>query len=120
MSTDYLTVKTKVVNKDGQRHRVDGPAVEYANGIQEWWLNDKLHRTDGPAITFANGNKWWYQNGILHREDGPAIERSHDDGNHDFYIKGRKISEFILIEGKIHYPMSCCDKCMPSAHLIYK
>jgi len=28
---------------DNQLHRIDGPAVIYHNGTQEWWLNGKLH-----------------------------------------------------------------------------
>ena len=26
---------------NGKRHREDGPAIEYANGYKEWWLNGK-------------------------------------------------------------------------------
>jgi len=29
------------LNKKGQRHRTDGPAVEYANGGLEWWEKGK-------------------------------------------------------------------------------
>ena len=25
--------------KNGKLHREDGPAIEYANGSKEWWLN---------------------------------------------------------------------------------
>ncbi len=28
----------------------------------EWRLNGQLHRTDGPAIEWADGNKRWYLN----------------------------------------------------------
>ena len=48
---------------NGERHREDGPAVEWANGNKWWYLNDQLHREDGPAIEFASGSKWWYLNG---------------------------------------------------------
>jgi hypothetical protein len=27
-------------NDDGEYHREDGPAAEYANGYKEWWLNN--------------------------------------------------------------------------------
>ena len=27
---------------DGNLHRTDGPAVEWADGDKEWWLDDKL------------------------------------------------------------------------------
>jgi hypothetical protein len=44
-------------------HRTDGPAVEWADGDKEWWLNGQLHRTDGPAIVWADGNNEWWMNG---------------------------------------------------------
>ena len=31
---------------NGQFHREDGPAVEYANGIKEWHLNGERHREE--------------------------------------------------------------------------
>ena len=40
----------------------------------EWFQDGKLHRLDGPAIEWANGDEHWYQEGKLHRLDGPAIE----------------------------------------------
>ena len=53
-------------------HRVDGPALEYANGDKIWYVNGKRHRLDGPALEYANGDKKWYVDGKLHRVDGPA------------------------------------------------
>jgi len=44
-------------------HRLDGPAIIWANGTQEWWVNDLRHRTSGPAIIWANGTQSWYVNG---------------------------------------------------------
>jgi len=32
---------------NGQRHREDGPAVEYANGDKEWYLNGKKYSESG-------------------------------------------------------------------------
>ena len=46
-----------------QRHREDGPAIEFADGSKEWYLNGKRHREDGPAIENADGYKHWYLNG---------------------------------------------------------
>jgi hypothetical protein len=46
-----------------QRHRTDGPAIEFADGSKEWWLNGQRHRTDGPAVEWANGDKSWFLNG---------------------------------------------------------
>ena len=44
-------------------HRIDGPAVELADGHKEWHRNGRLHRKDGPAVESANGTKYWYLNG---------------------------------------------------------
>jgi hypothetical protein len=48
---------------DGEQHRTDGPAVEWANGSKQWWVNDQRHRTDGPAIEYTDGMKRWYIHG---------------------------------------------------------
>ena len=72
-------------------HREDGPAVEYINGYKAWWLNDELHREDGPAAVYANGSKFWYTNGKLHREDGPAHESA--NGFKAWYINGEHLTE---------------------------
>jgi hypothetical protein len=50
-------------NQDGQLHREDGPAIEWADGMKEWWVNGQLHREDGPAIEYADGTKKWYLDG---------------------------------------------------------
>jgi hypothetical protein len=98
-------------NDNGQLHRDDGPAVEYANGsrlwyingkvhrkdgpaqenseVNRWYINGKLHREDGPAIIFFNGNKFWCINGEKHRLDGPAIKMS--DNTEYWYINGEQI-----------------------------
>jgi len=58
-------------NEKGEVHRLNGPAIEDANGNKYWYLNDQLHRVDGPAIEHSNGYKEWYLNGKYQREDGP-------------------------------------------------
>ena len=50
-------------NNAGQLHRIDGPAIEHADGNKGWCQNGLLHRTDGPAIEYINGDKFWYING---------------------------------------------------------
>ena len=35
----------------------------YENGAKYWYLNDQRHREDGPAIEWANGTKKWFLNG---------------------------------------------------------
>ena len=54
---------------NGKRHRIDGPAIEWANGSKNWYLNGKYHRTDGPAIELVSGRKYWYINGIEYSEE---------------------------------------------------
>ena len=59
-------------------HRIDGPAIEYADGTKEWWVNDLRHRIDGPAAEHADGGRDWWVFGELHREDGPAVQGVYD------------------------------------------
>jgi len=87
---DSFKIGKSYFNKDGKRHRTDGPAVEYASGTKEWYLNGKLHRTDGgPAIELANGSKFWILNGKRHREDGPAVEFA--NGNKYWYLNDERV-----------------------------
>ena len=37
--------KSVSVNAKGNLHRLDGPAIEYADGTKSWWLNGKRHRS---------------------------------------------------------------------------
>jgi hypothetical protein len=83
--------RTEWFNSKNQRHRVDGPACEYADDHAEWWINGKRHREDGPAIEYAFGDKEWWINGQRHREDGPAIEYAR--GSKSWYLNGEKLSE---------------------------
>jgi hypothetical protein len=73
---------------NNQRHRTDGPAVEFTNGDKYWYLNGQLHREDGPAIEWANGNKSWYLNNHRHRTDGPAVEFA--NGNKKWWLNGKE------------------------------
>jgi hypothetical protein len=50
-------------NKDGEFHRLDGPAIEWPNGDKQWWKKRNLHRSDGPAIE-EGGYKAWWKNGV--------------------------------------------------------
>ena len=74
-------------NEKNYLHRLDGPAVEYANGTKEWWVEGKRHRLDGPAVEYANGSKEWYVEDKHHRLDGPAFERS--DGYKAWWVEGK-------------------------------
>ena len=50
--------------KNGELHRLDGPAVIYADGTESWYKNGLLHREHGPAVIHASGYKWFFKNGF--------------------------------------------------------
>jgi hypothetical protein len=68
-------------------HRLDGPAVEWANGNKAWYVNGSLHREDGPAVEHTSGTKEWYVNGKRHRYGAPAIEYA--DGGKEWLVDGK-------------------------------
>jgi hypothetical protein len=72
-------------------HRLDGPAIEHADGTRQWWVDGKRHRLDGPAIEHTDGSREWYVDGKLHRLDGPAYEDA--DGTREWFIEGEKLTE---------------------------
>lgn len=71
----------KLYYKNGISHRDgDKPAVEYANGYREWWVEGQLHRDPGPdgedrpACITQDGDLYYYKNGVIHRDgDKPAV-----------------------------------------------
>jgi len=62
-------------------HRVDGPAAIVANRYEEWFCNNRKHRIDGPAVEYAayiGGDKEWYVNDVFIiqvNKDGKIIDR---------------------------------------------
>jgi hypothetical protein len=44
---------------NGRRHRIDGPAVEYADGDKSWYLNDRGYTFD----------EWLEENNYLSEEE---------------------------------------------------
>ena len=77
--------------KTDKIHRVDGPAIEYADGSKEWYVNGKRDRADGPAVEWASGAKFWFVNGERHRTDGPAIEWA--GGYKSWFLNGVRYTE---------------------------
>ena len=51
-------------NSKGQYHRFDGPAIEYVDGVEVWYINGKLHRLSGPSIKCRSGERQWHIYGI--------------------------------------------------------
>ena len=78
-------------NDKDRLHRLNGPAIEHADGDKSWYVNGKRHRLDGPAIEYASGYKEWWVEGKRHRLDGPAIEWA--DGNKVWYVEGKFMTE---------------------------
>jgi hypothetical protein len=95
MQTYKVTVdKDKTIcwyNDKDQRHRLDGPAIEWANGSKAWWVDGKYHRLDGPAYDGFDGSKSWYVNGKRHRLDGPAY--IYADGYKGWFVDGKELTE---------------------------
>lgn len=79
------------VNSKGQSHRLDGPAIEWAEGSKEWWVDGKRHRLDGPAVEWVEWSKQWWVEGKRHRLDGPAIEDV--NGNKEWWVDGLEVTE---------------------------
>ena len=77
---------------DGELHRIHGPAIEWANGGQEWWVNGVRHRDNGPAIITDLGSEFWFCNGIQHRADGPAVEWY--TGSLEYWIDGKQLKSY--------------------------
>lgn len=78
-------------NEKNYLHRLDGPAVEYADGSKDWWVEGKRHRLDGPAIERANGHKEWFVQGKCHRLDGPAFENA--SGYKEWWVEDKLMTE---------------------------
>jgi len=84
----YGTIYYCTLQSSTSYHRVNGPAIIYPDGTEEWWFNRNIHRDNGPAIIWAT-YKAWYKHGKLHRLDGPAQEWN--SGEKGWRIDGEKI-----------------------------
>jgi hypothetical protein len=87
----YKETHRIVYYKNDKYHRLDGPAIEYDNGVKYWCINGSIHREGGPAIEYEGGHKEWYKDGLLHREDGPAVE--YETGEKEWWIEGRQCKD---------------------------
>jgi hypothetical protein len=84
--------------KEGNLHRLDGPAIELSDGTKYWYKEGEYHRLNGPAIELSDGTKYWYKEGKRHRLDGPA--REYSDGTKEWWIEDnfyapKELSELI-------------------------
>ena len=87
----------------------------YVNGSKSWYLNGERHREDGPALEWADGDKAWYQNGVLHREDGPAFEWA--DGYKAWWLNGKRLTE---VEFNKRMNKSCIGKLVEIEGVKYR
>jgi hypothetical protein len=78
------------INKAGNFHRKNGPAVIMRNGNKFWFNNGDLHRKNGPAVV-TRFKKVWYRNGkIINLEyiyPRPEGEETMNDFEDIFYLK---------------------------------
>ena len=51
--------------KDGEKHRVNGPAEIHPDGTQIWFKNGLKHRVSGPAVVKPNGREEYWEEGKL-------------------------------------------------------
>ena len=94
MQEQYIHIDeygNKIVYKDREMkicHRLDGQAVEHADGGKEWWQDGKRHRTDGPAVEYADGSKLWYGEGhhqhtiVYFHQHIQLLGHQDDEGHH--------------------------------------
>lgn len=56
--------KAHVTIDNGKVHNDFGPAIYYDSGSLEWWRENKRHRLDGPAVVYADKkNSQYFVNG---------------------------------------------------------
>ena len=60
-------------------------------GVKQWYLNNQRHREDGPAVEYCDGGESWYVNGKLHCENGPAVIRT--NGVKEWWLNGKQVTE---------------------------
>ena len=90
---DNKTIRWYNNSTEKKLHRVDGPAIEWADGSKAWFLNGQWHRVDGPAIEDADGYKCWYLNGKeLTKSQHQAAVKKQADSYEDkvVEIEGKK------------------------------
>lgn len=53
------------LNEAGELHRVGKPAyINPTSGYESYWFNGQRHREDGPAIIWGDGIEFYYFDGI--------------------------------------------------------
>jgi hypothetical protein len=97
MKKETLTVETdedgtiRYRNAEGWLHNPAGPAIIWADGDKDYYLNDQLHNPAGPAIIRGDGYTGYYINGKRHNPHGPAVVGA--NGRKLYYINGKELTE---------------------------
>jgi hypothetical protein len=60
-------------NKEGNYHRLNGPAIEWRDGTEYWYRHGKLHRDDGPATNWPPGQEEWHKDGVKYEPSAHEI-----------------------------------------------
>jgi hypothetical protein len=78
---------------DDDPHRLDGPAVIYADGTEEFYFEGARHRAGGlPAVIMSTGELEYYVKDELHRDgDLPALVTP--DGDREYWVRGKRSRE---------------------------
>jgi len=76
-------------NSEGLLHRIDGPAVEWADGSKSWYKEGKRHRLDGPAIEGADRFKSWYIEGKNFTEE-EFLKKTQAESTSEVFHDGTK------------------------------
>ena len=64
-------------------------------GNPDWKQIYELHRINGPAIQWADGDQDWYKLGKRHRTNGPAVTRI--GRKPQYWVNGKQVTEFEAI-----------------------
>lgn len=55
----------KIYTKDGDKHRLNGPAEIHPDGLKIWYSKGIKHRIGGPAVVKPDGTEEYWENGKL-------------------------------------------------------
>lgn len=69
-------------------------------GNRHWWKGVYRHRINGPAVEYADGTCIWIRHNVRHRDDGPAVILP--DGSCKWVLSGSEFTfdEWCSITGK--------------------
>lgn len=96
----YIDRKYKFPNIDysiGTYIDIDGQILKTnINGNNIYFFNSKnqRHRLDGPAIQYPDGSYYWYKEGEIHRIGGPAVFDEVD--YYDWWVNDKQVKVYYI------------------------